>query len=309
MDLNIKKKYMIFNLVVAATKDNRPYLRMVLSDDTGSAINAIMFDSNKLDFTPEKGFIVEVTGALQQYNGVAQLKVTGMEKTEGIDVADFLPKSANDPSDMEVELKAVLATNIKSPYFKKLVDMFLEDENVFPLFTVKPAAKSVHHAYIHGLLEHTLSMVKLSALVADYYGKDVNKELLVMGALFHDVGKVMEIDSDNAFEYTDEGKLLGHLLLGIELLNSYTGAIEDFPPKAKMLLIHLIASHHGQLEFGSPKRPKTKEAIILHLVDNIDAKLATFDSVFEKEDVKPGNWSSYDRIMERQLYRHDLIPE
>lgn len=309
MDLNIKKKYMIFNLVTAATKDNRPYLRMVLSDDTGSAINAIMFDSNKLDFTPEKGLIVEVTGALQQYNGVAQLKVTGMEKTEGVDVGDFLPKSANDPSAMEVELKEVLSNNIKSPYFKKLMDVFLEDESVFPLFTVKPAAKSVHHAYIHGLLEHTLSMVKLSALVADYYGKDVNKELLVMGALFHDVGKVMEIDSDNAFEYTDEGKLLGHLLLGIELLNRYMGEIEDFPPKAKTLLIHLIASHHGQLEFGSPKRPKTKEAIILHLVDNIDAKLATFDAVFEKEDIKQGSWSSYDRIMERQLYRHDLIPE
>lgn len=309
MDLNLKKKYMIFSLVNASTKDNRPYLRLVLCDDQGATINAIMFDCNKLAFTPEKSNIVEVTGTLQQYNGVAQLKISAMEKVEGESVEAFLPKSSKDPNAMAEELKTFLGKNIKSGYFKKLVNAFIDDKAVFDAFTMSPAAKSVHHAYIHGLLEHTLSMVKLSALVADYYGGDINKELLIMGALFHDVGKVMEIDSDNAFDYTDDGRLLGHLLLGMELINGYVSGIEGFPPKARVLLMHLIASHHGQLDFGSPKRPKTKEAIILHLVDNIDAKLATFDSLFEKEDVKPGGWSSYDRLLERPLYRHDLIPE
>lgn len=309
MDLNLKKKYMIFNVVTATTKDNRPYLRLVLSDDQGSTINAIMFDCNKLDFTPEKSNIVEVNGTLQQYNGVAQLKVSGMEKIEGESVEPFLPKSSKDPAVMEEELKTFLAKRIKSPYFKKLANAFVEDKPIFDSFTMSPAAKSVHHAYIHGLLEHTLSMMKLSAIVADYYGSDINSELLIMGALFHDVGKVMEIDSNNAFDYTDEGRLLGHLLLGMELINGYIGKIDDFPPKARLLLIHLIASHHGQLEYGSPKRPKTKEAMILHFVDNMDAKLATFDSLFDKEDVKPGGWSSYDKLLERPLYRHDLIPE
>lgn len=309
MDLNVKKKYMIFNLVNAVTKDNRPYLRMVLSDEEGSSINAIMFDSNKLDFTPEKGSIVEVAGMLQQYNGTAQLKISSMEQSEAADKDAFLPKSAHDPAVMRDELKSVLKKHVKSSYFKKLYETFTEDEAVFDLFTVKPAAKSVHHAYIHGLLEHTLSMVKLSAIVADYYGKDVNKELLMMGALFHDIGKVMEIDSESAFEYTDEGKLLGHLLLGIELVNGYIAGIEDFPRNARFLLTHLIASHHGLLEFGSPKLPQTKEAILLHLVDNMDAKLAACDSIFEKEDVKTGGWSSYDRLMERQLFRHGLMPE
>lgn len=309
MDLNVKKKYMIFNLVTATTKDNRPYIRMVLTDSEGASINAIMFDSNKLKFAPEKGQVAEVTGVLQHYNGVAQLKVSDMEKAEGVSADEFLPKSDKNAREMTEELKRVIDKNIKSSYFKELARMFLEDESVFGEFVRKPAAKSVHHAYIHGLLEHTLSMMKLCVIVADYYGGDVNKELLVIGALFHDSGKILEIDSESAFDYTDEGKLLGHLLLGMELANGYMAKIDGFPKKARELVIHMIASHHGYLEFGSPKRPKTKEAMILHFIDNLDAKLASMDAVFEKEDVQAWGWSSYDRLLERQLYRHGLVPE
>ena len=153
-------------------------------------------------------------------------------------------------------------------------------------------------------------MVKLSALVCDFYGKEnVNKELTIMGALFHDIGKIQEIDIDNSFEYTDEGKLLGHLLLGISMVDKYIESIPDFPKKARDLLIHLIASHHGLLEYGSPKRPKTKEAFILHYVDNIDARINSFNMAFERENVEEGGWSQYDRILERQFYNHGLIPE
>ncbi|MBQ3033950.1 MAG: HD domain-containing protein [Deferribacterales bacterium] len=309
MDFNIKKKYMIFSIVNALTKDNHTYYRMVFSDTEGATVNAIMFDVKKLKFTPEKGIIVDVTGVLQTYNGASQLKVFDMEKVDGANTDEFLPKSDKDAKEMGDELKKILDKHIKSSYFKELANKFLNDENVFGNFLRKPAAKSVHHAYIHGLLEHTLSMMKLSILIADYYGKDINKELLLMGALFHDSGKIMEIDSDNAFDYTDEGKLLGHLILGMELVNRYVSEINDFPEKARQLVIHMIASHHGYLEFGSPKKPKTKEAMILHFVDNLDAKLATMDSVFEKEDIKAGGWSSYDRILERHLYKHDLYPE
>lgn len=306
MDLNLKKKYMIFNLVVASTKDNRPYLKMVLTDSDGAAINSIMFDSNKLKFTPEKGFVVDVTGVLQHYNGVAQLKVSDMDHIEGASTDEFLPKSTKDAGIMADELKRLLDKQIKSWYFKELAKLFVEDIDNFEAFQKKPAAKNVHHAYIHGLLEHTVSMMKLCAIVADYYGSDINKELLLMGALFHDAGKIREIDSENAFDYTDEGKLLGHLLLGMELANGYISKIDGFPNEARLLLIHMIASHHGLLEFGSPKRPKTKEALILHFIDNLDAKLASLDSIFEKEDVQPGSWSTYDRLLERQLYRHSL---
>ncbi len=305
-----KKRYMIFNLITATTKDNRPYYRMVLSDSDGGTINAIMFDAQKLKFSAEKGNIVEVNGVLQQYNGVAQLKVSDMELVEGAAQEDFLPKSSKDTKAMVKELEEVLNQHIKSSYFVSLYKEFLNDERRFEAFARHPAAKTVHHAYIGGLLEHTLSMVKLSALISDYYGKDfVNKELVMMGALFHDIGKVDEINSDSAFEYTDEGRLLGHLIIGMDIVKDYIANINDFPDKAKLLLLHMIASHHGYLEFGSPKRPKTKEALILHYVDNIDAKMASLDHIFEKEEIKRGEWSSYDKPLERQLFNHDLIPD
>ena len=165
MDLGITKKYMIFNLVTNTTKDNRPFIRMTLTDTDGGSMNAIMFDSNKLSFEPARGQVVNVTGALQQYNGVTQLKVSDMVLLEGEDANEFLPKSDKDAKAMEDELKAVLQKHIKSSYFKSLCNAFYADKAAYTLFKKSSAAKSVHHAYIHGLLEHTLSMVKLSALI------------------------------------------------------------------------------------------------------------------------------------------------
>lgn len=309
MELNIDKKYMIFNLINATTKDNRPYIRMVLTDTEGESINGIMFDCSKLQFKPEKGMIVNVNGLFQYYNNVAQLKISNMTLVEGADTEDFLPKSDKNAIEMATELKKFLDKNLKSKYFRALANKFIEDDNIFGEFVRSPAAKTVHHAYIHGLLEHTLSMMKLCLIIGNYYGSDINKELLIMGALFHDIGKVMEIDTDNSFDYTSEGKLLGHLILGMELVNRYISEIDGFPEKARQLVIHMIASHHGLLEYGSPKRPKTKEAMILHAVDNLDSKLASMDSIFNKEDVKNGGWSSYDRVLERHIYKHDLYPE
>ena len=166
MEFNVNKKYMIFSLVTANTKDNRPYLRMVLTDVEGNSLNAIMFDSNKLKFTPDKGIVVDVNGVFQYYNGVAQLKVSSMELVEGADTDDFLPKSDKNAIEMGEELKKILDKHLKSKYFRDLAEMFINDNHIFGEFLRKPAAKSVHHAYIHGLLEHTLSMMKLCMIVA-----------------------------------------------------------------------------------------------------------------------------------------------
>lgn len=310
MDLNVsKKKYMVFNITKNITKDNRPFIRLVLTDEEGSSINAIMFDSNKLAFEPEKNNIVEVNGALQSYNGAMQLKISDMVLVENADTSAFLPKSDKNADVMVEELKKTLDKHIKSWYFRKLYEEFLNDEDIFPLFVVSPAAKVVHHAYIHGLLEHTLSMVKLSAYIADYYGGDVNKELLMLGSLFHDLGKVIEIDKDNAFDYTDEGRLLGHLLIGINIIDKYVARIENFPVKARDLVAHLVASHHGLLEYGSPVTPKIKEGLLLHYIDNMDAKMNTIEGLFTKECIHEGAWSSYDKSMERPFYKHGLKPE
>jgi len=309
MDLNIKKRYMIFNMQTASTKDNRPYLRLTLSDSEGTTINGIMFDSNKLSFKAERGLVVDISGMVQTYNGVTQLKIVDMLVSPEADKSDYLPKSEKDMASMIDELKTFLDTNLKADYFRQLSDMFINDSYVFDSFSKSPAAKSVHHAYINGLLEHTLSMLKLSKLVADFYGEMINRDLLLMGAIFHDAGKIRELDIDNGFDYTDEGKLLGHLLIGIEMVKGYIASIDNFPKQAENLLIHLIASHHGYLEFGSPKRPKIREAFILHYIDNIDAKMQTFDSIFSKENIPDGGWSNYDRLLERPLYNHGLKSE
>ncbi len=197
----------------------------------------------------------------------------------------------------------ILLDNVTDPHLVKLVEAFLDDEEAVKLFKKMPAAKSVHHAYLSGLLEHTLSIMKMAVMMADFYKDTVNKEHLVLGALFHDIGKTKELAAKTGLEYTDSGKLLGHLILGVEIMNRYIDGIEGFDAETKTLLNHLILSHHGLLEYGSPKKPKTPEAFILHHLDDLDAKLNTFSSIFEKEGVEKG-WSGYDRLLERQLFKH-----
>lgn len=295
---------MLTDLIKSKTKDGKPFFRAIMCDKEGSRKNGIMFESDKLDFEPENGQIVEAIGVLQTYSGQEQLKINSLRLIIDADPADFLPKKAGlDPEVLFAELTEILIENINDEHLTQLLDAFLSDNNSVALFKKMPAAKSVHHAYMSGLLEHTLSMVKISVMLGDFYKDTVNKEHLLIGALFHDIGKIKELQAGTGLEYTDSGKLLGHLVLGVELMNSYISGINGFPDELKYLLNHLILSHHGQLEFGSPKKPKTPEAFILHHLDDMDAKLNTFNSIFEKEGTEKG-WSGYDRLLERQLFKH-----
>ncbi|MDK2791892.1 MAG: 3-5 exoribonuclease [Deferribacteres bacterium] len=303
MELSLNKKYMIFELVKSFTKDDRPYIRVVLLDSQGEQYSGIMFDSNKLEFEPEKGDIVEINGSLQNYNGQLQIKINNMIKGSIDDLYDFLPKSKFDSKSMLNELKRIVYDNIDCDFVKKLMDEFFKDTKTIEQFSRHPAAKNVHHAYVGGLLEHTLSVVRLGVLLSDYYSEYIDKNILIAGAVFHDIGKVFELDIAKGFDYTDSGKLLGHLLLGIDLVKRYIDNIENFPANKANLILHLIASHHGYIEFGAIKKPKTYEALILHHIDDLDAKINNFTMLFEKEKVQSG-WSSYDRLLERQIFKH-----
>ena len=304
MELNVNdKKFMIMELNKNVTRDDRPYLRFVLSDVANKLTKAIMFDSNKLHFEPDKGNIVAIAGIIQNYNGQFQLKINKMDKLDDINYYDFLPKSVFDKESMFNELVSLLHKNISDQYMEKLVALFLEDSKAVDLFKVSPAAKSIHHAYVSGLLEHTLSVVRLAIDICKYYKELINKDILVVGSLFHDIGKIFELDISKGFDYTDSGKLLGHLILGIDLVNGYMHKIPNFPIELKNLIGHMIASHHGLLEYGSPEIPKTNEALILHYIDDMDSKINNFKTVFERDGVSKG-WSSYDRILERQLFKH-----
>lgn len=306
MDLQIKKEYMVFDITKAVTRDGRPFLKMVLADKSGKLINSIMFDSNKLDFEPQKGDTVSVGAMLQQYNNQNQLKVNDMSFISSGGAEAFLPKSQNDPKQMQDELKHVLEKHITDVNFKSLVKAFYMDKDTFNCFVNAPAARTVHHAYIHGLLEHTLGVVKAAVNLSALY-PGLNKELLIVGGLFHDIGKVRELDSSAGFEYTDAGRLFGHIMIGYSMVENYIDTVEGFPESLKKQLLHIIASHHGTLEFGSPTLPKTAEAVAVNHLDDLDAKLNNFESILAKDEVKAGGWSNYDRLLERQVYRPEEV--
>lgn len=301
--MEIPGRYMLTDIIKSKTKDGKPYLRAIMCDKDGSRRNGIMFESNKLDFDPENGDIVDAVGMIQQFGGQDQLKISTMTKVSDADPADFLPKKGIDSDALLQELELLLIEKITDKHLSALIERFFADKETQDSFKKMPAAKSVHHAYVGGLLEHTLSVVRLAVIVGEYYKDMVNTEHLIIGALFHDIGKVKEMQAGTGLEYTDSGKLLGHLILGVEMLNKYVGEVEGFPDELKYLLSHLIVSHHGLLEYGSPKKPKTPEAFILHHLDDMDAKLNTFTSIFEREGVEQG-WSGYDRLLERQLFKH-----
>jgi 3'-5' exoribonuclease len=303
MELTIKKEFMVADVNRNVTRDGKPFLRLNLNDSEGARFSGIMFDSNRLNFEPAQGDVVLVDAVLQQYAGQTQLKITMMEKNVNADPSLFLPTSGLDADALFDELKDIYAKRIKTSYLKDFLAVLFADEKLIDRFKKSPAAKAVHHAYINGLLEHTLSVSKLSVLIGDYYGDKVNTEHLLLGALFHDMGKVEELDSKLGFDYTNGGKLLGHLLQGILIFRKYADKVEGFPETVKDLICHMIASHHGYLEYGSPKKPKTVEALILHHIDDMDAKINTFYSIFNKDEVTEG-WSNYDRLLERQIFKH-----
>jgi 3'-5' exoribonuclease len=273
---------------------------MVLSDEE-KLINGIMFDTSKVAFEPAKGDIVEIQALLQSYNNHPQLKIMEMEFISAEGSMAFLPKSKNDPAQMADELKRLLQKNVTDEWFAGAVEKFFDDSESFEKFCIVPAAKSVHHAYIHGLLEHTLGVVRLGIETVKLYPY-LNKSLVLAGALFHDIGKALELDISAGFEYTCEGRLLGHLMQGYTLVEGYINSIDGFPVSLRQQLLHLIISHHGSLEFGSPQVPKTSEALLLHFIDDMDAKLNAFRIVLDKDGVEPGGWSSYDRLLERQVH-------
>ncbi|MDY6820775.1 MAG: HD domain-containing protein [Deferribacterota bacterium] len=305
MELNIvEERFLIIDVNENLTKDNKPYLRFILYDEKSKQYSGIMFNIKNINFRPSKGDIVKINGILQNYNGQVQLKISKMFKLEGESHDDFLPRSMYDLNIMLETLKKTVLENIKDEYLKKLCVLFFEDNETVEKFKKSPAAKSIHHPYIGGLLEHTLSVVRLAVFLSKHYSDYVNSDLLLVGSLFHDLGKIYELEAKEGIDYTDCGRLVGHLLLGIEKINEYINRIDSFPATLKNLLIHMIASHHGYLEYGSPQLPKTYEALILYYIDDLDAKLNNFNQLLEREGVDEG-WSSYNKILERQIFKHN----
>lgn len=294
----VKEKHM------GVTKNGAPYLSLRLMDRTGDLNGRIWDDANEYDRRFEKGDFIAVSGRSSIYQGGMQLTITDLKKCEEDEVAmeDFLPAAPFSSEDMLRELDFVIE-DIRDKHLKELLSLFLDDKDFMKLFATSTAAKALHHVYLGGLLEHSLSVARLARMVSDNY-ENVNRDLLVTGAILHDIGKVHELSSRHVFDYTDRGRLIGHITMGVEMVEEKIRTIEDFPSDLALLLKHMLLSHHGEYTYGSPRRPKTLEALILFYVDDLDAKVNGFQQFVKKDTDTESRWSPYHKLFDRYLFKH-----
>ena len=284
-------------------KTGEGYLSLSLSDKTGE-VEAKIWE-NVEEFTPlfERDDFIKVKGAVQVFRKKPQLtvhKLRRLEETE-VDLGDFFPRSARDPEEMWQELEAVAAA-IQNPHLGALLSKIIGDPEIATRLRQAPAAKTLHHAYIGGLLEHILSLCRLAKLVLQNY-PGLDEDLVIAGGLLHDLGKIYELSYARSFGYTSDGQLLGHMILEIEILHKKLADMPDFPRPLQTLLEHLIISHHGQYEFGSPKLPMFPEALLLHYIDDLDSKLQGMQTLIAKEAALEGDWTGFLPSLGRPLLK------
>lgn len=291
---------------LAETKAGKPYLALTLMDKSGE-IEARLWD-NALNFADqaEEGNFIRVQALAKSYRDQVQLNLEHLQRVERaeLEMQDFVLASARASEDMLDELKRYIAM-IEDEQLKNLLQTIFQGETL-ERFQQAPAAKKMHHAYLGGLLEHTLSVTGMALRTAEHY-PSLDKDMLLAGALLHDLAKIDELDySSPAFQYTDRGRLLGHITIGVEMIRQAAGEMETqgqkIPEERLDLLTHIILSHHGQLMFGSPVLPMTPEAILLHHLDDMDAKMNHMDSLRAKMESSGWQWTDYQRHLERYLY-------
>lgn len=293
------------------TSNGNLYIHAVIADGTGEMLARLWNASQEIfDSIPAGGF-ARFRGRVENYRGHRQFIVDGVDQVEqdSIDPADFLPSTDKDVDAMWEETKKLLRT-IKNPHVLALLARFLNDERFAVDFKRTPAAVNFHHAYLGGLLEHTLALLKLADVVCPLYPQ-VNRDIVLAGLFFHDLGKIREIASTTNFEYTDEGQMLGHIVQAVTWLHDCAGEIEaetgkPFPREIELALKHIIVAHHGKIEFGSPRLPATPEAIMIHFLDNLDAKLNMVSTAIEGDADESSDWTGYVRALENRIYKRRI---
>jgi len=299
---NVDDIFMLHEKSLAQKRDGNNFLNVTLSDKTGTIKGVIWDNVDQISAGVTSGDVVHIKGSVNEYKGSSQLIIKKMEacNADTIHPSDFLPATRQDIDSMFNRLLKITAS-METAYLKKLMEAFWNDEAFVIKFKTAPAAKKMHHAYIGGLLEHTLSLASLADKVSGHYS-GIDRELLLSGAILHDIGKIREFEFQFKIDYSDEGRLLNHIVMGLEMIEEKISEIEDFPEDQMLLLKHLIVSHHGSREFGSPEPPKTIEAVLLNYIDEIDSKVNGIRNFIEKEDPNE-TWTSYHRVLERHFYK------
>ena len=297
----ITSSFVVVSKQVKAKKNGEPYLAVTLADRTGQ-LEAKMWDNVEefIDAFEQDDFL-KIKGLVNKYKNRFQLtihKLRRMEEAE-IDFTDYLPKTTKDIGELWRTLTEFVAT-FQNPHLKSLVELFMADAEMAERYRNAPAAKTLHHAYIGGLLDHVVSLFRSCDLMCRNYPQ-VNRDLLLTGAFLHDIGKIQELTYNRAFTYSTRGQLLGHMIIELEMLQAKLAKLPDFPAELKTLLEHMIISHHGQYDFGSPKLPMFPEALMLHYLDDLDSKMEAMRAHFQREAELEGPWTSYNASLGRPL--------
>jgi 3'-5' exoribonuclease len=297
----ITSTFVVVSKQIKPKKSGEPYLALVLGDRSGQ-VEAKMWDNveDVLNAFDQDDFL-KVKGLLNKYKNRFQITIHKLRKLGEVEIefSDYLPKTTKDIDELWRTLGNFVST-FENPYLKALVQAFMADPMIAAAYRNAPAAKTLHHAYIGGLLDHVVSLFRSCDLVCRNYPQ-VNRDLLLTGAFLHDIGKIHELTYNRSFSYTTRGQLLGHMIIELEMLREKIALVPGFPDELKTLIEHLIISHHGEYEFGSPKLPMFAEALMLHYMDDLDSKMEAMRAHFEREVDLEGPWTSYNASLGRPL--------
>jgi len=282
----------------------KQWLHLELGDRSGTIAAKMWEGFEDVTATFERDDVVKVQGRVKLYKNRNEISIEKIRpaRSEEYDWADLMPHTKADVEQLYARLREFVAA-VQNPWLAKLLVSIVEDPQIIPRLKRAPAAKTMHHAYIGGLLEHIISLCGLCRAVLAHY-KEVDADLVLTGAILHDIGKIHELSYDRSLGYTTEGELLGHILLEYEIVTKRMDAIEGFPPALKTIVQHLLLSHHGRLEFGSPRVPMFPEAVLLHYLDDLDSKLGAASATLERSGGE-GDWSEWNSALGRKLLRLD----
>jgi 3'-5' exoribonuclease len=300
----IESVFLVKIINVMEGKDGKKYFNIILSDSTGDLESRLWHYSIETEKTITKNSFARVKGKLNYYQGRKQFIISGINKIpeSEVNTDDFVMKSTQDPEEMYKKLLKIV-DGLSDVYIRDLLRNIITDGEIARRLKIWQAGKSIHHAYKSGLLEHILSCSQLAQTLSKHY--QVNDNYVVAGCILHDLCKVYELTDGINVEYTEEGKLVGHLVKGLELVDRFAYKIKNFPHYTKMHLKHILLSHHGEYAFGSPKVPQTSEAYLVHLIDLMDSKMGSLEIV-KKTDSTTGHWSGFVKHLDRIVYKSDL---
>jgi 3'-5' exoribonuclease len=301
----VTTQFLVIHKEIRQKKTGEPYLTLLLGDRTGE-IEAKMWDNvAEVMDTFDRDDFVKVKGLPQIYQNKPQLTVHKIRRLDDHEVepGDYFPCSKRDPEEMWAELRGIISS-LGNEHLRRLLEEIFSDPVLVALYKRAPAAKSIHHACLGGLIEHVLSLCALCRMMAAHY-QGVDVDLLLASAILHDIGKTEELSYERSFSYTAAGQLVGHIVMGVQLVSDKIRAVPDFPPKLKLLLEHIILSHHGSLEFGSPKVPLFPEALLFHHLDNLDSKFEAMRAAIERDRQPDNEFTGWISALERVVLKKE----